>query len=167
MMHLLVTVGQNSEKKVAVKGSDIFLEGKKMEVDFIEETSGKFHVLKNGKSFWVEIEKEEDAENFKVKVGLRTYIVKVKDSLTVLLDQLGMSIVQNNRIAQLKSPMPGLILKVLVKSGDQLSVGDPLIILEAMKMENIIKTSVAATVKEILVESGQKVEKGEKLIIFE
>jgi biotin carboxyl carrier protein len=115
----------------------------------------------------VEIEKEEDAENFKVKVGLRTYIVKVKDSLTVLLDQLGMSTVQNNRIAQLKSPMPGLILKVLVKSGDQLSVGDPLIILEAMKMENIIKTSVAATVKEILVESGQKVEKGEKLILFE
>ena len=60
--------------------------------------------------------------------------------------------------------MPGLVVKVLVEKGMQVNEGDSLLILEAMKMENIIKAASTATVTSVNIKPGQKVEKGELLI---
>jgi biotin carboxyl carrier protein len=63
--------------------------------------------------------------------------------------------------------MPGMILKVLVEPGQLINKGDGLLILEAMKMENVLKASGTATVKSIKVDERTAVEKGAVLIELE
>ncbi len=62
--------------------------------------------------------------------------------------------------------MPGMVLKVLVNAGDEVKKGDNLLILEAMKMENILKSTTDGTVSKVLVKQGYKVEKNQVLIQF-
>lgn len=69
--------------------------------------------------------------------------------------------------AGLSSPMPGKVLDIMVKVGDEVEEGTPLVILEAMKMENELKASAPARVAEIHVEAGQAVEGDVPLITFE
>jgi glutaconyl-CoA/methylmalonyl-CoA decarboxylase subunit gamma len=65
-----------------------------------------------------------------------------------------------------KAPMPGSILEVKVKAGDQTGAGDVLIVLEAMKMENELTAPQAGTVKEVLVKKGDTVNSGDPLIVL-
>ncbi len=67
----------------------------------------------------------------------------------------------------IKAPMPGLVVTVKVKEGDKVKKGMPLLVIEAMKMENIVKARGAATVKTVHVTGGQSVEKGDILLEFE
>ena len=70
-------------------------------------------------------------------------------------------------ISQILAPMPGLIAKLKVKEKESVSKGDPLLILEAMKMQNELKSPKDGVIKEILVKEGMKVGLQEKLIILE
>ena len=72
----------------------------------------------------------------------------------------------NNKIKNILSPMPGKVTKVLVKEKDKVQEGDSLLILDAMKMENIIKSDFNGTIKEILVKENQSVSADEILITF-
>jgi biotin carboxyl carrier protein len=67
----------------------------------------------------------------------------------------------------IKAPMPGLILEIKVSRSDRVHKHQPLVIIEAMKMENIIKSPADATIKRVAVTSGQSVEKNDLLIEFE
>ena len=69
-------------------------------------------------------------------------------------------------INKLDAPMPGNILDVLVSKGDKVAKGDPLLILEAMKMENVIKAPTDVTIQKINVLVGDNVEKNQTLIEF-
>ncbi len=66
--------------------------------------------------------------------------------------------------ATVKAPIPGLIVKVEVKEGDEIREGQPLVILEAMKMENEIRAPRPGTVQRVHIRPGQSVEQGEVLI---
>ena len=66
----------------------------------------------------------------------------------------------------LRAPMPGLVVRVLVQSGQPVLQGQALVVLEAMKMENELRAGAAAMVQEVLVVPGQAVEKGQILIGF-
>lgn len=66
----------------------------------------------------------------------------------------------------LKAPMPGLVVRVQVVPGQQVSAGTGLLVLEAMKMENELKAPAAAVVKAIRVQPGEVVEKGQVLLEF-
>jgi len=67
----------------------------------------------------------------------------------------------------LPAPMPGLILEVKVSDGDKVAKGDPLVIIEAMKMENVIKAPADGVVKTVNVAQGDSVEKGDQMLEFE
>lgn len=69
--------------------------------------------------------------------------------------------------ANLSSGMPGKIVKVFVKPGDEVKEGEPLLIMEAMKMENEMRASHDVKIKDVLVKAGDNVESGAKLINFE
>ncbi|UCC44477.1 MAG: biotin/lipoyl-binding protein [Candidatus Zixiibacteriota bacterium] len=69
--------------------------------------------------------------------------------------------------ATLRAPMPGLVIDVRVKPGQNVSKGDPLLVIEAMKMENIIKAKAAGIVKAVHVAAGESVEKTDLLLEFE
>jgi biotin carboxyl carrier protein len=62
--------------------------------------------------------------------------------------------------------MPGIILDMMVQEGDEIKEGDPLLILEAMKMENVIKSPTDGTIQNLMVKKGEAVEKGKILLIF-
>ena len=65
-----------------------------------------------------------------------------------------------------KSPMPGNILKINVSAGQKVKEGDVLIILEAMKMENVITATKGGTVAQVAVTKGQVVETGSPLVVI-
>lgn len=67
----------------------------------------------------------------------------------------------------IKSPLPGVILEINVKVGDTVSIGQKLLMLEAMKMENNIDSDKEGTVKEILISKGDSVMEGDTLIVIE
>jgi biotin carboxyl carrier protein len=79
---------------------------------------------------------------------------------------MGMNKTIANTISDIKAPMPGLILQILVKSGMLIKKGDPVLILEAMKMENIIKSPVSGVIKEIKAKEKESVAKNQILIEF-
>jgi len=83
-----------------------------------------------------------------------------------LLEQLGMQQSGDSNHREIRAPMPGMILDILVKEGQQVSKGDKLVILEAMKMENVIKSSGEGTVEMITIQKGMNVEKNQVLIQF-
>jgi len=129
--------------------------------------AANYHIIENYKSYNAEVvsfSKEE--KTAVIKVNGNTYELKAKDQFDALLDQLGLSNLNSNKISDIKAPMPGLVLKVLVNEGDEVKKGDNLFILEAMKMENIIKAPADATVKSIKVKPTDKVEKGQLIILF-
>jgi biotin carboxyl carrier protein len=68
---------------------------------------------------------------------------------------------------ELKSPMPGLLVKVLCSVGDEIHAGQPLVVLQAMKMENELSLPRGGEVSAVSVESGQTVEQGQVLVVVE
>jgi biotin carboxyl carrier protein len=63
--------------------------------------------------------------------------------------------------------MPGKVLSVKVEAGQTVEPGDALLVLEAMKMENVIKSAIGGVVEDVLAKAGMVVEKGELLVAFE
>jgi biotin carboxyl carrier protein len=70
------------------------------------------------------------------------------------------------KISDMKAPMPGLVLQVLVNAGDTVNKGDKILVLEAMKMENTIKSPTDGIVNGVLVSQGMAVDKNQVLITF-
>ena len=66
-----------------------------------------------------------------------------------------------------RAPMAGIIVKVVVNVGDEIKVGDTLLVFEAMKMENELRSEFSGKVKEILVKEGDAIETGQKLVVLE
>jgi biotin carboxyl carrier protein len=82
-----------------------------------------------------------------------------------MLDKMGMSATSDEKMDNVKAPMPGLVLDILVEAGQSVNKGDNLLILEAMKMENIIKASGNGVVKNININKKDAVEKNQLLMI--
>ena len=80
---------------------------------------------------------------------------------------MGFGIAAAKQIKEIKAPMPGLVLEIAVRDGQEVNEGDKMLILEAMKMENSILIHANATIKKVIVKKGQAVEKGQVLIELE
>ena len=127
-----------------------------------------YHVLHNCGSYKVKMVRfDKDNKTCVIKVNNNQYVVDIEDRYDLLLDRLGIDNVNNHKVNDLKSPMPGLVLRIMVKSGDSVKKGDGLMVLEAMKMENIIKASTDGIIKYVDVKKSDTVEKNQVLIKFE
>ena len=93
--------------------------------------------------------------------------VDVRDEQDLLLDKLGFKTASEIGEGELNAPMPGKILEMIVKEGDQVSLGDPVAILEAMKMENELKAPIDGIVKTIAVAKNDSVEKNALILEIE
>lgn len=144
------------------------LNGKSFEWDIAKEKAGRFHVLKDNKSYTIEVIHSDPIEKkCTLKVNGNTYTFELKDKFDELLKNLGLDKLVGNVARELKAPMPGLVLELLIKEGDVLKKGDPVLVLEAMKMENYIKAVSDAVVKKVAVKKGNAVEKNQVLVFFE
>jgi biotin carboxyl carrier protein len=125
-------------------------------------------VIYNHKSYNVELVEVNEQEKISiVKVNGSLYKIEVEDQFDLLLKKLGMDTLTATKIREIKAPMPGMVLKVMVEEGIEVKKGDNLLVLEAMKMENILKSSTDGVVKKILVKQGDKIEKNTVLVQFQ
>ncbi|HNQ26625.1 MAG TPA: acetyl-CoA carboxylase biotin carboxyl carrier protein subunit [Aquaticitalea sp.] len=137
-------------------------------LDAIMTSDSQYHVLKDNRSFKVEIiEGNFDRKRYKVKVNNNIYNIQINNNLDLLIKQMGFEAGSSRFINEIKAPMPGLVLDIPIKIGDQVNENDILLILEAMKMENALSSPRAGIIKSIVVEKGQAVDKGQLLIEFE
>jgi biotin carboxyl carrier protein len=127
-----------------------------------------FTLTYKGQKFFGELLEDKTEENYlKIKINQRVFEVKKKGELDDLISALGLDVPKVRKLKELLAPMPGRIVQVAVHVGQELNVGDELLSLEAMKMENVLKAEGIGVVKAILVESNQVVDKGTVLIEFE
>ncbi len=128
---------------------------------------GHYHVLKNDRSYSVEVlSVEATTKTVRLKINGQIHEVVAKDRLDLLLEKMGMSNAAASKVNNIKAPMPGLIVGISLEPGAVVSKGDTVLILEAMKMENVIKAPGDGTVKAIKVQKGDRVEKGQVLVEF-
>ena len=143
------------------------VDGAELEIDSADLGGGHTNVIYQNKSYNIELVSEDKAEKKSVvKVNGTIYEVAIEDQYDLLLKQLGLDNTRASKMKEIKAPMPGLVLNVMVQEGQEVGKGDNLLVLEAMKMENIIKSPDSGTVKKILITKGDKVEKNEVLIQF-
>ena len=133
--------------------------------NLIELGNGCLHLIKNGESVHAEIlSLDQVNKEITVKIGQDEYLVNISDSHDQLIEKLGLNKIAAQKINDIKAPMPGLVLGIEVEIGSEVVQGDPLLVLEAMKMENVIKSPGNGQVKSIFTQKGKAVEKGELLI---
>lgn len=153
--------------EVENKDSAFLVNGGQVQLDLSTIGHANTHVLYQNKSFNTEIVDINKAEKTcKIKVNGNIYHIRIEDQFDVLLKQLGLDNMSANKVLEIKAPMPGLVLKVLVEENSEVKKGDNLLVLEAMKMENVLKSSTDGVVKKILIKQGDKVEKNQILVQF-
>lgn len=129
---------------------------------------GSWLVSQGQRRYRVEIlELDRAAKRMKLRMGGRTWTLDIREPLDALLDQLGMKETQHGAVREILAPMPGLVLRLDVTSGQQVKKGDSLLVLEAMKMENVFKAPQDGVVRDIRVQARQPVEKGQVLLVLE
>jgi biotin carboxyl carrier protein len=135
-------------------------------VDFVSEAAQFSHILLNGRSLRLESphRSEDGVLNFRCNgMGYRLPIMTRQE---VIIGRIHGNYAHQKKQSALKAPMPGLVLRVLVEEGQFLKAGEPLLVLESMKMENVLRSTFEARVSQILVKPTQTVEKGQVLINF-
>ncbi|WP_310382046.1 acetyl-CoA carboxylase biotin carboxyl carrier protein subunit [Flavobacterium sp.] len=159
----------NSYKLSVNHGTPIDLSESDLEnLDAIPIGKAKFHVLKNNKSFKTEIISTDFiAKKYIIKVNNNSYEVAISDALDIVIHSMGIELGRTKIINAIRAPMPGLILEISVKIGQHVKENDPLLILEAMKMENSFLSPRDGIIKLIAVDKGNAVDKGQLLIEFE
>lgn len=137
-------------------------------LDIQVQPNGLISVLLDNKSYTATVEKvDTKAKELVLKIDGQPYTVAIKEPIDQLLSSMGLDLKSMQKIEPVKAPMPGMVLKVLVEPGQQINKGDGLLILEAMKMENVLKATGPATVKAIKINERTAVEKGTILIELE
>ncbi len=146
---------------------DFVLDGNEKELDIIEVKSGIFHIIKDSKSYNAEVLKtNKEEKSFVIRVNGNKYTIQLKDKYDELLEKLGLSNASSAKVKEVKAPMPGLVVDVRVKVGEEVKKGDALVVLQAMKMENILKCPTDASIKKIHIKKDDTIEKNQLLISF-
>ena len=159
------TVNNNQVFEIEKRGDHTFVNGQQQSIDSLLLKDGTQHWLVNNCSFRVQVELMDRAEKkYMIHVNGKIFTVVLKEPLDELLHELGMDNNASQKINDLRSPMPGLIVEILVKEGQEIKKGETVIVLEAMKMENSLKATADATVKKIIAVKGAAVEKNEVLV---
>ena len=155
-----VKVNDNSEFEVTTE--DISA------LDSVKVNKQSYHILDNNTSYKAEILASNfNKKAYTVNINNNNYTVNIENDLDQLIKSLGFEIGASKKVNEIKAPMPGLILDIMVKPGDEVTVDTPLLILEAMKMENSILSPREGIIKSVSGEKGSTVDKGELLIEFE
>jgi len=143
--------------RIAVDGNEFLVDGKKTGLT-------NYSLIVDNRSFEVDVDITED--EYRVLVDGRSYHVELVDERRVRLGGAQPGIQLEGR-QQVSVPMPGKVIAVLVGEGDRVEKGQGLVIVEAMKMENEVRSPIAGEVKEVRVKAGDALEAGALLMVVE
>lgn len=152
---------------IKIEDKDYVVDQETLEsLDSISVGTDAYHVLEDNTSHSIRLV-EQKGKQITLEVNGNSYTCIIKDEYDQLVDQMGLSVVTSQKLSSIKAPMPGLILDIMVQPSDAIQEGDAILILEAMKMENVLKATGEGVVKSIEVAKGDAVEKGQVLIEME
>jgi biotin carboxyl carrier protein len=166
-MNYIATIGDREVKvtveEVGVARYQVTGDGKEYLVDAHQVQDSVWSILYGVNSFEVDVQRR--GEEYEVLIGGDCY------KFTLMNEQLKALIRAGGKAAAGKalvtSPMPGKVVKLLVNEGEEVKEDQGVIVVEAMKMENELKSAVTGKVMEIFVKEGEVVESGAKLILVE
>lgn len=165
----LTTVVNGTERQLELQhpgangGSRAFsLDGLEGRADIREIGPGVYSILLGARSFEVKIEYGEDG--YIAVVDGRRYQIAVRDPRRLARGGAGPT--QSGPL-KLSAPMPGRVVRVMVEEGQTVEIGQGLVVVEAMKMQNEIKSPQAGVVKAVNVTQGDSVSAGQALLVVE
>jgi len=131
------------------------------ELDIVQIDKTHWQLLDNGVAYHMElILMDYPNRKMHLTVNGEAFDIEIDDRYAQLIERMGLSKEVVIEVKDIKAPMPGLVLEITCKVGDSFEKGDPLLILEAMKMENIIKAPTDGVITKVNVAVGESVEKG-------
>jgi biotin carboxyl carrier protein len=136
------------------------------ELDLMHTAGGTFSILQNGHSFNIELIPQEKPKRYMAYTLYNTYEVEVIDAEARYLINRGNGNLETGEKV-IRSPMPGKVVKLCVSENEQVTRGQLVIVLSAMKMESEYRSPVDGIVKRIAVKAGEIVEGSQVLIEFE
>jgi biotin carboxyl carrier protein len=165
MAAIISTIGGKQFEWRFDDDGSVFLAGQKVAVEVQRISKHGLSILFDGKSYHAVVNRND--LKYDVLISGNSYAVASEDSTKRFVSQLLSGSRHRSSIMEVRSPMPGMVVRCEVREGSPVKVGDGLFILEAMKMENEIRANNEGVVKKIHVADRQVVEKGELLMIIE
>jgi biotin carboxyl carrier protein len=166
MRYEVQLASSSSEKKRVIElergaaGWRVTLDGRPVAVDAVEIAPNRLSVLLDGQSFEITVTPSPDGK-LKLQTGSQEFTAEVIDPRAWSGRRHGH--VEAEGRQQIVAPMPGKVVRLLVKAGDHVEAGQGLLVVEAMKMQNEIRSPKSATVERVLAKEGQPVNAGEIL----
>jgi biotin carboxyl carrier protein len=153
--------------EVTKEEQNLILNSNNQSYDIIRLPNGDYHMVMDNQSYTIQVlDKNPSTGELSIRINGRTIQTKLQNKLAELLKSMGMES-GKKKLKEMKAPMPGLVLNVLINEGDEVEEGQELLVLEAMKMENVIKSPQAGRVEIISIQNQDKVEKNQVLLSFE
>ncbi len=165
MNNVIVRINGN-KKSVKVSGNSKVLIDKRKYTYELTHLQNSTYLLKINNRFFRINYLEKETGKFILSVNGEKFTSSAKSLLKEKAEEIVSQDNLEHEAKLLKAPMPGMVLEISVKIGDKVKQGDNLLILEAMKMENSIKSSFTGIVKEIYIDKNNPVEKGTKLLLI-
>jgi len=158
-----------TDYKISVTNEEFSLsEAKLNKADIIPIEENTYHILHNNTAYnAIALDANFKAKTYTISVNGNSYKVSIADAYDQMVDQMGLLVNTSKKENEIKAPMPGLILDILVKEGQEIHEGTPLLVLSAMKMENSILSQSDGIVKAIKVKKDDAVDKGQLIIEME
>lgn len=151
--------------KWKIDGKSVAINGDSVRLNWENQTF--FTLEHNGHVFHGEVVANRMEEGLlTVKLNHRIFDIRKEGPLDELIASMGLDKPKVRKLKQLKAPMPGRVVGIAVSEGVEVNPGDPLLTLEAMKMENVLKAEGTGTVKAIRIAAQDVVDKGALLIEF-
>lgn len=134
------------------------------QVDLVPLGHNRYSLIIGSRSH--EIGVMSNLDGYVVSTGTRSGQYQVEDFEIAKLKR-SVGITGGDRLRRVTAPMPGLVIHVLCRAGDEIKKDQPLVVMEAMKMENDIKAPYPGKIKQVYAEKGKSVEKGQTLVELE
>ncbi len=151
-------------KEVDANKFEVIIDDKSYIVDTQLTESSVYSLIVNGKSYETDVDYHDGVYNILTEGDL--FKIEVIDELKKkMMERRGGGAAEGKQI--IKSEMPGAIIDVKVNVGDEVKEGDVLLILEAMKMQNEIRSPKDGEVKEVFVKAGENIEADAKMVVVE
>lgn len=137
-------------------------------LDIVKNLDGSYHLVYDDQSYRIlPLEMDVQSKKARININGKEFNISIADQFDLLIKKLGFSLNVVHKVKEIKAPMPGLVLDIMINAGDEVEVGTPLVILEAMKMENVIKSPGAGIVKNIHIKLKDAIEKGGIMVEME